>query len=61
MATPWKIEDCDSEEPGYYPAFITFQCTKCDFEGSFEQGEYGWYYGDPIPWKYCPMCGNDGK
>ena len=61
METPWEIEDYDSGDPEYYAAFVTAHCTKCKTEVSFEQGEWGWYYGDPIPWKYCPICGYDGR
>lgn len=41
----------------YRNGWIEFTCEKCEYQHGLESGEYGWSYGDPIPWKYCPMCG----
>lgn len=53
----WITEDYDSGEPESYAAFICVQCSKCRYSLGAENGEYGWYYGDPFPLKYCPNCG----
>ena len=38
-------------------SWIEFTCPSCKTQFGIESGEYGWHYGDPIPWKACPMCG----
>ena len=52
----WIIEDGDSGD-GTYAAFIEVCCSCCGLSVGIEGGQYGWYYGDPFPWKYCPECG----
>ena len=44
-------------ETDYRNGWIEFSCEACEYQHGLESGEYGWHYGDPIPWKYCPMCG----
>ena len=44
-------------ETDYRNGWIEFSCENCEYQHGLESGEYGWSYGDPIPWKYCPICG----
>ena len=44
-------------ETDYHNGWIEFSCENCEYQHGLESGEYEWHYGDPIPWKYCPMCG----
>ena len=45
-------------EMGYKgDGWIGFTCENCKCQHAFGSGEYGWYYGEEIPWKYCPNCG----
>lgn len=44
-------------ETDYKNGWIEFSCENCEYQHGLESGEYGWYYGDDIPWKYCPICG----
>ena len=44
-------------ETDYCNGWIEFSCENCEYQHGLESGEYGWSYGDPIPWKYCPICG----
>ena len=37
--------------------WIGFTCENCKCQHALSSGEYGWYYGKEIPWKYCPNCG----
>lgn len=59
----WIVTDADDGMCESYEGFIEFHCSECGSYSSMENGEYDWYYGDPIPWKYCPMCGakTDGE
>ena len=52
----WIVTDSDDGMCESYAAFIEFCCSECGLSVGFEDGEYDWYYGDPIPWKSCPMC-----
>ena len=52
----WIVDEADSGEPGGYPAFIEFHCPVCNESYSLENGEYGWSYGDDIPFKFCHEC-----
>ena len=53
----WLVDDYDSGDPEYYSAFIEVHCSKCGYSLGAENGQYGWYYGDPFPMNYCPNCG----
>lgn len=53
-ADGWKDIYCEMD---YHNGVIDFVCPKCGELHEVEHGEYGWQYGDPIPWKYCPICG----
>ncbi len=44
-------------ETDYQNGWIEFTCENCKYQHGLESGEYDWHFGDPIPWKYCPMCG----
>ena len=44
-------------ETDYHNGWIEFSCENCEYQHGLESGEYEWHFGDPIPWKYCPMCG----
>lgn len=44
-------------ETDYRDGWIEFCCEFCEYRHGLESGEYGWSYGEPIPWKYCPICG----
>lgn len=48
-------------ETDYRNGWIEFTCPNCEYQHGLESGEYGWSYGDPIPWKYCPICGMEVK
>lgn len=37
--------------------WIEFTCENCKCQHEVESGQYEWYYGDDIPWNYCPNCG----
>ena len=51
----WKEIYAESEGSA---SWIEFTCSSC---GDTFGMEYDWYYGDPIPWKACPMCGTKMK
>lgn len=59
----WIVTDSDSGMCESYAGFIEFHCSECGLSVGIENGQYDWYYGDPIPWKFCPICGAkmDGK
>lgn len=44
-------------EADYRNGWIEFSCENCEYQHGLESGQYGWSYGDSIPWKYCPICG----
>ena len=44
-------------ETDYRNGWIEFSCECCGHQHGLESGEYGWSYGEPIPWKFCPLCG----
>lgn len=44
-------------ETDYRNGWIEFSCECCEHQHGLESGEYGWSYGEPIPWKFCPLCG----
>lgn len=44
-------------ETDYRNGWIEFSCEACEYQHGLESGQYGWHYGDPIPWKFCPICG----
>ncbi len=48
-------------ESGGSNSWIEFKCPHCGYSFGMESGEYGWYYGDEIPWKYCPICGGSAE
>lgn len=58
----WIIDEMDSGEPseGHY-GWIEVRCPMCGTEFSLEEGQYGWGYGDPFPYLFCPMCGDDKR
>lgn len=53
----WIVTYADSGSFGEYAPFIEFKCPKCESGYGFESGQYGWEYGEPIPWVACPLCG----
>lgn len=53
----WIVTDADDGMCEEYAGFIEFKCSECGLSVGIENGQYGWYYGDPIPWKCCPICG----
>ena len=53
----WIVTDADSGSFGEYEPFIEFKCPKCESDYGIESGQYGWQYGEPIPWVSCPLCG----
>ena len=53
----WVVTDADSGSFGEYAPFIEFKCPKCENAYGIESGQYGWQYGEPIPWVSCPLCG----
>lgn len=55
----WMTDEADAGEPGGYEAFIEVHCSECRYSIGIEDGEYGWYYGDPFPFNFCPCCGAD--
>ena len=44
-------------ETDYRNGWIEFSCENCEYQHGLESGQYGWSFGDQIPWKYCPICG----
>lgn len=50
----WKDIYAESEGSN---SWIEFTCPHCGKAFGIESGQYGWSYGDAIPWKACPMCG----
>ena len=46
-------------ETDYRNGWIEFSCENCEYQHGLESGQYGWSFGDQIPWKYCPICGAD--
>lgn len=52
----WKTLECDMGEVGGYAPYIVVECSICGEAVGIEQGQYGWAYGDPFPWKCCPLC-----
>lgn len=48
-------------ETDYRNGWIEFTCECCEYQHGLESGEYGWHYGDEIPWKFCPVCGAEMK
>lgn len=57
----WIVDDCESAEPERYNAFIEVHCPVCGFATGLEQGQYDWGLGDPFPFLFCPMCGDDKR
>lgn len=53
----WIVTDADDGMCEDYAGFIEFKCSECGLSDGIESGQYDWYYGDPIPWKFCPICG----
>ena len=53
----WKVLEYDGGEVGGYAPYIDVECSNCGLSVGLEQGQYGWAYGDPFPWKCCPFCG----
>ena len=53
----WIVDEADSGEVGGYPAYIEFHCPVCNEPYSLESGQYDWFYGDDIPFKFCHECG----
>jgi len=54
----WKEIYAESEGSN---SWIEFKCPHCGYSFGMESGEYGWHYGDEIPWKYCPICGGSAE
>lgn len=52
----WKTMECDMGEVGGYAPYIVVECSNCGEAVGIEEGQYGWAYGDPFPWKCCPLC-----
>ena len=50
----WKDIYAESEGSN---SWIEFTCPHCGNTFGMESGQYGWSYGEAIPWKACPMCG----
>lgn len=50
----WKDIYAESEGSN---SWIEFTCPHCGKAFGIESGQYGWSYGEAIPWKACPMCG----
>lgn len=50
----WKDIYAESEGSN---SWIEFTCPHCGRRFGMESGQYGWSYGEAIPWKACPMCG----
>ena len=44
-------------ETDYRNGWIEFSCPHCEYQHGLESGQYDWHFGDPIPWKACPICG----
>lgn len=44
-------------ETDYRNGWIEFTCENCEYQHGLESGEYGWSYGEDIPWRFCPICG----
>lgn len=40
---------------------IIFQCAKCGEPYTIERHEYGWQYGDKIPFRHCHNCGGKAE
>lgn len=53
----WDIADYDSGEPGGYAPYLEVICNRCSLSVGVEEGQYGWCFGEPFPWKCCPRCG----
>ena len=53
----WVVDECDSTDdvPSY--SWICFHCSECSTDYGLEEGQYGWYRCDKIPYNYCPNCG----
>lgn len=56
-AEAWVIDECDTTDAVPSRAWIEFHCPKCDTEFDLEEGQYGWYAGKEIPFKFCSICG----
>ena len=58
----WIVDTEDYGEPseGYY-GWIEVHCPVCGTDYSLETGQYGWSYGEPFPYLFCPMCGDDKR
>lgn len=52
----WNILEYDCGRVGGYAPYLVVECTNCREVVRIEQGQYGWTYGDPFPWKRCPLC-----
>ena len=57
----WIIDTCESADAGMYNGWIDVHCSKCGADFGLEEGQYGWGPGDPFPFLYCPMCGDDKR
>ena len=55
----WVVDECDTTDdvPSY--SWIDFHCSECNTDYGLEEGQYGWYCCEKIPYKYCPNCGCD--
>lgn len=58
----WIVDTEDYGEPseGHY-GWIEVHCPVCGTDYSLETGQYGWSYGEPFPYLFCPMCGDDKR
>ena len=52
----WMTMEADGGEVGGYAPYIVVECSNCGLSVSIEDGQYGWHFGDPCPWKCCPLC-----
>ena len=57
----WVIDNADSTDGVPTIHWIEFHCSECKADFALEDGEYGWYAQDDIPFKACPLCGAQMK
>lgn len=58
----WVVDECERGDPEYSQGdWIEFHCSKCGTGFGLEAGQYDWCYYEPIPYLYCPICGDCKK
>ena len=53
----WIVDECDTTDDVPSSSWIDFHCSECNTDYGLEEGQYGWYRYEKIPYQYCPNCG----